>query len=295
MNILITGGAGFIGSNLANKLIELGNKVYVTGKFNIPSDHPNKIQINYGINGIDYRRLPTKLDILFHMAAFNDTLSTDEDEMEYINVLASLELFKKVTQLGCKKIIYASSTAVYGNLINIEAGNTRPLNAYARSKELLENAASHFSEDTDIVTIGLRYCNVYGPNESHKGKRASLIYQMAQQIRKRPPTLFKFGEQRRDYIFIDDVVEATIIASQLDSTNVINCGTGQNWSFNEIFEELKMIYRANWTGPKYIDNPCPELYQNETKCDITRMKALLSFTPRYDLKSGIREYVKRGL
>ncbi|MBI4918404.1 NAD-dependent epimerase/dehydratase family protein, partial [archaeon] len=194
MKVLVTGGTGFIGSNLAKHFSE-NHEVVITGSKNEQTTDLKTMDKN-----IQWKKLGS-IDALFHQAAINDTLLNDADVMNKFNVEYSKKLFENAVENGCKKIVYASSTAAYGDVEAPykEHGPFNPLNAYGRSKLMLDWFAMDFARDhPNILVVGLRYCNVYGPGEEHKGKRASMIYQLAQQIKKENVCrLFKWGKQKR--------------------------------------------------------------------------------------------------
>ena len=215
MRILVAGGTGFVGSNLVLRLMEEGHDLLITGhdaEQKLPGFRGKYLQP--GLLGIDWSAL-SGIDVLFHQAAINDTTLGDESEMMRANAEASRKLFETVIAGGCRSIVYATSTAVYGDVPAPyrEKGPVNPLNAYARSKLALEAiAAETAAAHPGVALTGLRYCNVYGPRENHKGKRASMIWQLAQQMKAGNPRIFKMGEQKRDYIYVEDVVRANLPA-----------------------------------------------------------------------------------
>ena len=296
MRVLVTGGTGFIGSNIVGALVARGDEVVITGHDaeQSPPNFKGKF-LQPSLIGIDWDALPP-VDVLFHEAAYNDTRAMDLREMLHANVAASLALFEHVVAKGCKRIVYASSTAVYGDgpAPYKEDQPLHPLNPYAESKKQLEEAVAAFGKThPDVIIVGLRYCNVYGPGESHKGTRASMIYQMAQQMRKGNPRLFKSGEQKRDYIYVKDVVEANLRAASAQESGVFNCGSGRATSFNDVVALLNKVLTTSRT-PKYIGNPFAAAYQNYTECDMSRAKEKLAFVPQYMIETGIAEYMKSG-
>lgn len=296
MRILVSGGTGFIGSNIALELMGLGHEVLITGRdteqkisgFSGKYLQPNLVDLNWEDLG--------RLDAVFHEAAINDTTNLNENEMMRVNVDSSLGLFRRVLAGGCKKIVYASSTAVYGNspAPYIEDKGLEPLNPYGSSKKILDEKAMAFAkEHPDTTIVGLRYCNVYGPRENHKGARASMIYQLARQMLKGNPRVFKWGEQKRDYIYVKDVVRANLLAAKAKESGIYNCAYGKATSFNEIVGILNGVLGTN-RAPEYIDNPYADRYQNHTLCDMTRAKEKLGFVPEYDIERGIRDYYRSG-
>lgn len=296
MRILVTGGTGFVGSNLALKLLELGHEVLITGndaEQKLPGFRGKYLQP--GLIGIDWDAIGN-LDAVFHEAAINDTTSLDEREMMRANVDASLALFEYAVAHGCKRIVYASSTAVYGGTPApyVEDKGLEPLNPYGRSKKILDEKVMAFAAaHPEMTVVGLRYCNVYGPRESHKGVRASMIYQLAKQMTKGNPRIFKNGEQKRDYIYVKDVVQANLLALDAKESCVVNCGAGEATSFNDVIAILNRTMGLNRT-PEYIDNPYADRYQNFTQCDMTQAKEKIGFVPQYGVREGIADYYRSG-
>jgi ADP-L-glycero-D-manno-heptose 6-epimerase len=133
---------------------------------------------------------------------------------------------------------------------------------------------------------------VYGPDEAHKGAAASMIYQLAKQIQAgKQPRIFKYGEQQRDFVYVKDVVEATLLAAEADHSGVYNVGSGRPTSFNEIVALLNKALGTDY-DPDYFDNPYP-FYQPHTEADVTRARAELGYAPSYPIDRGIAEYVKQ--
>jgi len=294
--ILVTGGTGFVGSNLTLALQKQGNDVIITGHESeqaMPKFHGKCLYP--GILGIDWEAI-RKIDILFHQAAINGTRVKDEKEMMRANFEASKKLFQYVIENGCKKIVYASSTAVYGNnpAPYHENDQTDPQTPYAKSKKLLDDYSMWLAaEIPDVNIVGLRYCNIFGPRENHKGARASMVYQFAKQMQKGNPKLFKFGEQKRDYIYVKDIVKANILASVAKKSCIVNCGSGKSTSFNRIVELLNSILNFN-KEPEYIDNPFEDSYQSFTECDMSLAKEKIGFVPSYSFEKALTDYYHSG-
>ncbi len=296
MRVLVTGGTGFIGSNIVFKLLEENHKVFATG---VDSEQklPDNVEIlGYDFANLDWKKI-NKLDILFHQAAINDTTLMDRELMFKINVEGTKKLFKNAIENGCKKIVYASSTAIYGNAPAPYIENKTPivpLNPYAESKKLVEEFVIEFAKDhPDVIIVGLRYCNVYGLGEGKKGKRSTMIYQLAQQMLKGNPRIFKDGEQKRDYIYVKDVVRANILAAKAKQSCIVNCGYGKATTFNELIRILNLVLKTNRV-PEYIDNPYLGKYQDYTECDMNLAKKMIGFVPEFDIVSGIKDYYNTG-
>ncbi len=295
MRALVTGGTGFVGSNIAKGLIELGHDVLITGTSDEQPVHPEARLVEMAALEKDASALG-KLDAVFHEAADNDTTSLDRAEMMRANVDFSLLIFNRAAEAGCRNIVFASSTALYGNgpTPYKEDQEPQPLNPYAESKKSMEEKAIEFARaHPDIRIVGLRYCNVYGPGESHKGKRASMIYQLAQQMKTGNPRIFKDGEQKRDYIYVKDVVIANLLALEAKENCIVNCGSGTATSFNKLIELLNKTLGQKRV-PEYIDNPYEGRYQSHTECDMSLAKEKLNFVPDFNIARGIDDYHESG-
>ena len=298
--ILVTGGGGFVGRNLVQRLINDGHEVTITSTGSEPNLNVHKT-LYMSLDGIDWSQVQNK-DVVFHQMANNNTRCFDEKEMMRANFDGPVKLFMEALRGGCRKFVYASSTAVYGNAPAPYTEDTpiQPLIPYAKSKAEFDSFAKDLGNNKDISVIGLRYCNVYGPGESHKGKMMSMIGQIIRRIlNNENVTLFKFGEQKRDWAYVKDVVEANILSmnSNLQGWEVFNIGGGGSWSFNEIFKLSKDIIedRTGYSSSSitnFVDCPFPDQYQSHTECEMEKARRMLAFSPSYDLRSGIEDYVE---
>jgi ADP-L-glycero-D-manno-heptose 6-epimerase len=300
-NILITGGAGFIGSNLALKL----QKDYPNSKILVLDDFSSANFKNLkGFKGIVYscdvstdelffKVEDFKPDVIFHLASITDTTVTDQEYMMRRNV----DGFKNILEFAYDNesiVVYASSASVYGNVKEHvplkEDREKSPENVYAFSKYIMDNLAQEFSDKTGLKIVGVRYFNVYGPREAHKGKFASMIYQLYLQMKQgNRPRIFKWGEQKRDFVYVKDAVDATILAAKAPKSTVYNVGSGEATSFNDVIKYLNQALGTN-LEPEYFD--CPyDFYQEYTQADMTKIKEELGFVPRYSIQRGIKEYV----
>lgn len=297
MKALVTGGAGFIGANLALCLQSMLKEVVVLDNFLTGSDK-NLISFEGPLIRGDIKNIGQLLsgwrpDVIFHQAAITDTTVMDESVMFETNVSG----FQQVLDYAAKcdaKVVYASSAGVYGNgpTPMCEQQVTRPLNAYGKSKLVMDEVAEKYAAQHNILVIGLRYFNVYGPMEQHKGKSASMIWQLAlQMISGKRPRIFKWGQQKRDQIYVSDVVTANLRAMDSLRSGVYNIGTGQAVSFNEIIETLNSVLGYSYEA-EYIDNPY-DFYQNKTLANMSKSNSLLGFKAKFDLKSGIEDYFKK--
>lgn len=248
-NILVTGGAGFIGSNLVLKLQEFHPtaQIVVVDDFR-SGDFRNLLGFRGDFVGADISRLDWSgqfkgqvFDAIFHEASITDTTVHDQLPQVHDNV----EGFRRLLEFAAPHqipVVYASSAATYGIGAGLmrEAQPPAPANVYAFSKVQLDNLARDYARRHGAWKIvGIRYFNVYGPHEAHKSAAASMIFQLYRQMKSgKRPRIFKFGEQKRDFVYVKDVVKMTIAALNAPKSGVYNCGSGQAFSFNEVIGEL---------------------------------------------------------
>jgi ADP-L-glycero-D-manno-heptose 6-epimerase len=198
------------------------------------------------------------------------------------------------------RVVWASSAATYGNLHapNKLTDTPAPLNVYGYSKLAMEHMAHQWAQEhSKLPIIGLRYFNVYGPGEQHKGKFASMIYQLSLQMKAgKRPRVFKAGEQKRDFVSIEDVIQANLLAMQVTTpihspmAEVFNVGCGKAHTFNEVIAGLNAALGTK-LEPEYFENPY-SFFQTHTEADISETVRVLGYKPRYgDVKEGIKAYM----
>ncbi len=293
---LVTGGAGFIGSNIALELEKQGNSVSVIDDFS-SGNFKNLLGFKGDIYTADvYEELPEDdyFDAIFHEAAITDTDVHDQRLMMEANVEAFRNILNYAAENEIKKVIYASSAATYGNgECPMKITQTpAPENIYGFSKAMMDNVAKEFASDNrDMTIVGLRYFNVYGPGEYYKGKTASMMYQLYNQMKLgHNPKIFKMGEQERDFVYIKDVVKANFCAlNNAKESGVYNVGTGISRNFNDIIKCLNNEMGLN-LATEYIDNPY-SFYQMRTLADISATTEKIGYSPDYTLEKGIADYV----
>ena len=295
---LVTGGAGFIGSNIAKTLEAQGHEVTVMDDFSKNGHFKNLIGFKGDVIAADcFTFMPRDMyfDAIFHEAAITDTTVMDQKAMMEQNVEAFKNVLTFAAENEIKKVIYASSAATYGNgpVPNVETQPTHPENVYGFSKVIMDNVASQFAADNrDMTIIGLRYFNVYGPGEYFKGKMASMVFQLYNQMREgKRPRVFKNGEQQRDCVYVKDIVKINMCALHNGKeTGVYNAATGIPRDYNAIIACLNKEMGLN-LEPEYIDNPYP-FFQLKTQADMTKSESKLGYTPDFTLEAGIADYVK---
>lgn len=288
-NILITGGTGFIGANLCQFFYDLGYEIFYTG-----SAGENKVKgtrLDYDFSKIEWKNLP-KMDALIHMAAITDTTVYDRELMIKVNFQDSVHLFKQALKRKCRNIVYASSCAVYGDHQGIyeETLSPRPLNPYAESKVMLDDAVMSLDFFRGASITGLRFSNVYGPNEQHKGNAASMVSRLLWQIRQGNPTLFKDGSQRRDWVYYKDVIQAVYLAVIGNKYGIYNIGRGRSVSFNDVVKMWSDHLNVR-RDIVYIDNPFEGKYQGVTEVDVSKAQRELGYNSHYSLDEGMKDYL----
>lgn len=288
---LVTGGGGFIGSNIALALEKDGWDVVVMDRDpiglaeNLPGFRGEKLQVDVAVH------LPWegKLDAVFHQAAITDPRFPHDDVL-WKNNLDSYALVRDLIRKTGAKLIYASSAGVYGHSEKPmrEGEGEDPITHYGKSKLEMDRLVA--KELAGHYCVGLRYFNAYGPHESGKGRPASMIWHLAKQLRAgEQPKLFKYGEQRRDFIYVKDIVRANLLALNAES-GVFNVGTGVATSFNELAALLNLILGTD-RAPHYFEMPYEaHTYQHFTQAELSLAKQKLHYSPEWSLEKGIRDY-----
>ncbi|OGR71200.1 MAG: ADP-glyceromanno-heptose 6-epimerase [Elusimicrobia bacterium GWD2_63_28] len=296
---LVTGGAGFVGSNIAFALeTERKAKVTVLDNFSL-GNYKNLLGfkgdiIADDILSRDWFGKAGPVDAIFHEAAITDTTVHDQRRMMAVNVDGFRNVLEFALKAGVKRVVYASSAAVYGNskCPMREDQVPTPENVYGFSKAIMDNTAREFAEaHKDMTLVGLRYFNVYGPREYYKGNPASMMFHLYNQMKAgKRPRIFKFGEQVRDFVYVKDIVRGNLNALDAEKSCVCNLGSGRPGNFNEVVEALNKALHTD-LAPDYFDNPY-SFYQNKTHADLRQAKTFLNYRPEWSLSDGIADYVK---
>jgi len=293
--ILVTGGAGFIGSNLVDKLIDGGHKVVIidnlsTGKKE--NINPAAKFVLADITNFDeIKPWFTDVDWVFHTAALARVQPSIEDPITFneVNVNGTLNVLLAAREANVNKVIYSSSSSVYGNQTKMplkEEMAPQPISPYALQKYISELYGRLFSEIYHLPTVSLRYFNIYGKRQPIEGAYALVIGIFTRQkLKGEPLTIFGDGEQRRDYTNVEDVVRANILAAQSEKVGrveVINIGSGKNYSVNDL---------AKIFGGENIHLP-PKIEPRETLADNFLAKKLLGWEPKVNLLDWLEQYKK---
>ncbi len=292
---LVTGGAGFIGSNLVDNLIKKNWQVIILD--NLLTGKKENLNPKAEFHKIDIRDLESirpyfkKVDYVFHLAAFPRVQPSIEDPIttHNINVNGTLNVLKAATEAYVKKFVFSSSSSVYGNQEKMplrEDMPASPLSPYALHKYLGEQYCKLFSKIYGLPTVCLRYFNVYGKRQATEGAYVlvTAIF-IRQRLNNQPLTITDDGEQRRDFTSVKDVVRANILAAESEKVGkgeIINIGRGSNLSVNQI---AKMI-----GGP--ITHVPHRLEPRQTLADNLHAKKLLSWVPKENIEDWIVGYKK---
>jgi ADP-L-glycero-D-manno-heptose 6-epimerase len=315
--IVVTGGAGFIGSAIVWKLNQLGEKkIIIVDELGTDDKWKNLVPLEYDdfihkddfISMIIEREISFDISAIIHMGANSSTTEKDADHLYSNNYLYTKELATYCLEKNIR-FIYASSAATYGDGSlgfdddENKLESLRPLNMYGYSKQLFDLWAKR-NEAFDKI-VGLKYFNVYGPNEYHKGDMRSVVHKAFEQIRdtgkvrlfKSLNPKYKDGEQLRDFIYIKDAVDMTLFF--LDKPNIsglFNLGTGKARTWNDlvtaIFKALNKPFNI-----EYVDLPGPlrEKYQYFTEANMNKIKKAGYCIPIKSLEDGVADYVKNYL
>lgn len=297
MKALVIGGSGFIGRNI----IELLNqKKYYTVSYDIADRNNNA---NEHINGdmLDLDKLSKAMkdiDYVFNLAAVTSPPEFEDiDSKGYeINIMGTYNILKSAYKNNVKKVILASSSAIYGN---IKTPATEDVitdsypNLYAVTKYTNEITARSFSLQRNLDSVYLRYFNTYGSGENNKGAYSSIFHKFIDNLRHGEiPLIFGDGTQKRDFIYVEDNARASVLAMENGKPGeAYNIGTGVSTDFNKIYSIIKDEMHSDIEA-KHVKNPF-ESYQLYTQADMEKTKNDLGFVPEYDIRKGVKKMLSQ--
>ncbi len=300
---LITGGAGFIGSNLAAELISRGEQVRVLDNF-ATGQRPNLAALRDKIEIIEgdirsyhiVREAVTGVDFVLHQAALpsvprsvRDPITTNE-----VNVLGTLNMLQAAKDAGVKRLVYASSSSVYGDnpeLPKREIMCPRPLSPYAISKLAGEQYCQTFWRLYGFETVCLRYFNVFGPRQDPTSQYAAVIPRFITALLNQTPlTIFGDGQQSRDFTFIANVIQANLLACTAPAAagGIFNVACGQRYTLLDLVAKLVTVIGRE---PQIIYEPARSGDVPHSQADITQAESILSYKPLVDLQEGLERTV----
>jgi len=292
--VLVTGGAGFVGSNLANALAEDNDVVAVDDCYlGTPDNLDDAVEfVEASVLADD---LPTDVDVVFHLAALSSYAMHEDDPTRgaRVNVEGFVNTVDQARQDGCETVVYASTSSIYGSRTD-PSPEDMPVTVntgYEASKLARERYAEYFGNHYDMAMAGMRFFSVYqgyGGAEEHKGEYANVIAQFAEDVANgRSPELYGDGTQTRDFTHVDDVVRGLELAADHRLEGVYNLGTGEAYDFETVVEMINDELGTD-VDPTYVENPIPEsVYVHDTCADPTKMREATGWEPEIDFEEGV--------
>jgi len=303
--VVVTGGAGFIGSHLALKLAERGNHVTIVD--DLSTGRVENIAALLKTSGAELvRGSVTDLSLLqsvfsgasyvFHLAAIPSVPRSIEDPLgtHQVNVTGTLNVLMAARDSNVKKVVYASSSSVYGDTPTLpkrEDMVPSPQSPYAVAKLAGEYYCSVFHQVFGLPTVCLRYFNVYGPRQDPHSPYAAVIPKFITSVLQgKPPIIFGDGGQTRDFTYVEDATEANILAVESDATGIFNIGSGDRVSINELARLVLEILGKD-LEPQHLEPRAGDI--RHSLADIALAKTF-GYTPRHSLSEGVRRTIDQG-
>jgi UDP-glucose 4-epimerase len=301
---VVTGGAGFIGSHITEELIQRGYHVIViddlsTGKMENIQHLLDEGNLNFVRGSITDLALLQKFfsdaDYIFHQAAIPSVPRSIKNPLasNEVNVTGTLNVLSAARDQGIKKVIFASSSSVYGDTPNLpkrEDMTPNPQSPYAVTKLAAEYYCRVFTDVYGISTICLRYFNVFGARQNPDSQYAAVIPKFIKAIKEgKPPVIFGDGEQTRDFTFIKDVVHANILAAESKAFGVFNIGKGDRISINQLAQIILKLNGKENIKPLYEKGRLGDI--KHSLADISKAQSF-GYKPEYDVEKGIVETIR---
>ena len=292
--ILVTGGAGFIGSNLANTLAA-DNEVIALDNGYLGTPENLDTAVEYVEADVLDEDLPTDVDVVFHLAALSSRQMLEENPRQgaRVNIEGFINVVEQAYADGCETVVYASTSSAYGSRTepspeDIELDAATGYDASMLGRERYAEYYNDFYDDLSLA--GMRFFSVYqgyGGNEAHKGEYANTVSQFTEQIASgEAPVLWGDGSQTRDFTHVEDIVRGLEAAAENELAGVYNLGTGDPYSFNEMIELINDTLGTS-VDPEYEPIPLNN-YVHDTCADITRMREATGWEPEIDFEEGVR-------
>ncbi len=296
MKILVTGGAGFIGSNLVDAFVGEGHDVTIVDNFStgsVDNLNPNAKFFRVDIRDTDINKVfdEGKFDVMAHLAAQMDVRHSVADPMfdASVNIVGTLNLLQNCIRTGVKKVVFSSTGgAVYGEQDYFPADEkhpTRPLSPYGIAKLAVEKYLFFYHAVYGLKYVVLRYANVYGPRQNPLGEAGVVAIFTNKLLNGEEPLVNGDGKQTRDYTYVGDVVQANVLALTHDATDIFNIGTGKETDVNELFGKIRT---ATGSPASEKHGPAKAGEQRRSVIDSARAKSVLRWAPKVNLDEGLR-------
>lgn len=300
MKILITGGAGFIGSNAANTFSRAGHTVTVIDNLSLgvlENLDSGILCIEGDVRDVHVLEKAGTPDIIIHLAASSSSPMFADDLSGALsnNILGHVAVLEYAVAVKAKKVLFASTSSVYANnpVPLKETQEVIPTNFYAVSKHAQENISRVFSARHNIPVIAFRFMSVYGPHEEHKGAFANLVSQFIWGMEEgKSPVIYGDGTQTRDFTSVHDLVSAFELAIKKDISGfeIFNVGTSEAISVRELVDIIN-TERGVVIPATFVENPIPSGYIQNQQADLSKISTVLGYTPQVSLQTGIRELI----
>jgi UDP-glucose 4-epimerase len=299
MKVLVTGGAGFIGSHLVDRLVQEGHEVIIvdnlaTGK----RRNINRAARFYKLDIQSWRLERVfrneRPNVVMHLAAQMDVRKSVEDPMfdAQVNILGTLNVLQQAVRHGVRKVVFSSSGgAIYGEQETCPAPEshlTQPLSPYGLSKLCGEQYLSYFQRVSGLQVVSLRYANVYGPRQDPEGEAGVVAIFIQKLLNNEQAVINGNGRQTRDFVFVEDVVDANLGMMGQETKGTYNVGTGTETSVNDLF---RMLIQLTGSTCKEVHGPAKKGEQARSVIDSTKIRQELSWEPKTDLNEGLRRTV----
>jgi len=300
MKILVTGGAGFIGSHLVDRLIQEGNEVVVvdnlsTGKRKHINRKANFYKLDIQSKRIDKVLRNERPLVVVHLAAQMDVRHSTEDPQfdAQVNILGTINLLEQAVRHGVRKVTFASSGgAVYGEQEVFpapESHRTEPLSPYGISKLAGEKYLAYYANATGLRYVALRFANVYGPRQDSEGEAGVVAIFTRKMLQGEQPIINGTGKQTRDFIYVEDVVESILVTLGEDVQGIFNVGTGQETSINEGYRILKELTQSSC---KDLFGAAKKGEQYRSVLDVRKIRETFGWDPQISFEEGLRKTVE---
>jgi len=300
MKILVTGGAGFIGSNVVDALVKDGHEVTVLDNLSTGKEENINPEVKfYNIDLLDMESLELafrefKPDVVNHHAAQIDVRKSVEDPAfdAETNIIGSINLFELSINAGVRRIIFSSTGgALYGELEKLPVSEDtpiEPLSPYGVAKYCTENYLNYFKRLYGIERVILRYANVYGPRQDPLGEAGVVAIFTGKILKGEKPVIYGDGTQTRDYVFVEDVVKANVLALE-GKEGIYNIGTGRETSVNELINVFSKVLGRE-VEPEYAPPRKGEVRRISLAGE--KAKRELGFVPKYSLEEGLKKTIE---